>query len=78
MRQALDADVDVLCVQGSDAGGHTGRIGTMALMQNILAYVAIHAPAVPVAVAGGGSLLHTPLRRERTGDHCGCLPVPPV
>lgn len=51
--QALDADVDVLCVQGSDAGGHTGRIGTMALMQNILAYVAIHAPAVPVAVAGG-------------------------
>ncbi|HIW91812.1 MAG TPA: nitronate monooxygenase [Candidatus Corynebacterium avicola] len=53
LRQALDADVDVICAQGSDAGGHTGRVGTMALMQNIMAYVSVNAPAVPVAVAGG-------------------------
>lgn len=53
VRQALEADVDVLCIQGTDAGGHTGRIGTMPLMQNILNYAAAHAPAVPVAVAGG-------------------------
>lgn len=53
VRQALAADVDVLCVQGSDAGGHTGTIGTMSLMQHVLNYAAVQAPAVPVAVAGG-------------------------
>lgn len=53
VRQALEAEVDVLCVQGTDAGGHTGRIGTMPLMQQVLNYTAAHAPGVPVAVAGG-------------------------
>lgn len=53
VRQALEADVDVLCVQGTDAGGHTGHIGTMPLMQQVINHVAAHAPAVPVAVAGG-------------------------
>jgi nitronate monooxygenase len=53
VREALAADVDVLCVQGTDAGGHTGRVGTMPLMQQVLDYVAVQAPGVPVAVAGG-------------------------
>jgi nitronate monooxygenase len=53
VRQALAADVDVLCVQGTDAGGHTGRMGTMPLMQQVLDHVAVQAPGVPVAVAGG-------------------------
>ncbi|MGV0870086.1 NAD(P)H-dependent flavin oxidoreductase [Corynebacterium kalidii] len=53
VRQALEAEVDVLCVQGTDAGGHTGRIGTMPLMQQVLGYTAVHAPGVPIAVAGG-------------------------
>lgn len=53
VRQALEAEVDALCVQGTDAGGHTGHIGTMPLMQQVLNYITAHAPAVPVAVAGG-------------------------
>lgn len=53
VRQALAADVDVLCVQGTDAGGHTGWMGTMPLMQQVLDYTAVQAPGVPVAVAGG-------------------------
>ncbi|MGP9758435.1 NAD(P)H-dependent flavin oxidoreductase [Corynebacterium sp. AOP12-C2-36] len=53
VRQALQSEVDVLCVQGTDAGGHTGRIGTMPLMQQVLNHTASHAPGVPVAVAGG-------------------------
>ena len=53
VRQALAADVDVLCVQGTDSGGHTGRLGTMPLMQEVLDYTAVQAPGVPVVVAGG-------------------------
>ncbi|MEL4163292.1 nitronate monooxygenase [Corynebacterium bovis] len=51
--QALAAGVDVVCVQGTDAGGHTGRLGTMPWMQQVLTYLAVTAPGVPVAVAGG-------------------------
>ncbi|WP_238597000.1 NAD(P)H-dependent flavin oxidoreductase [Corynebacterium heidelbergense] len=53
LRQALDADVDAICIQGTDAGGHTGRIGTMPLMQLALDYLEVHAPGIPTAVAGG-------------------------
>lgn len=53
LRQALDAEVDVVCIQGTDAGGHTGRMGTMPLMQTILDYLMRSAPGIPAAVAGG-------------------------
>lgn len=53
LRQALDAGVDAICVQGTDAGGHTGHLGTMPLMQMVLSYMAVHAPGIPAAVAGG-------------------------
>lgn len=54
LRQALAAEVDAICVQGADAGGHTGRhIGTMPLMQLVLDYIELNAPGIPVAVAGG-------------------------
>lgn len=53
VRQALAAEVDVLCVQGTDAGGHTGHLGTMPLMQEVLDFTAVQAPGVPVVVAGG-------------------------
>lgn len=53
VRQALAAEVDVLCVQGTDAGGHTGRLGTLPLMQEVLDFTSVQAPGVPVAVAGG-------------------------
>ena len=42
------AGVDILIAQGHEAGGHTGRIGTMALVPQI-----VDAVAVPVLAAGG-------------------------
>ena len=34
--RAVEAGVDVLVAQGTDAGGHTGRVGTMPLLQKVL------------------------------------------
>jgi nitronate monooxygenase len=45
---ALDAGVDILVAQGQEAGGHTGSVGTMVLMQIVLAMT-----DKPVLVAGG-------------------------
>lgn len=53
LKQALAAGVDVICIQGTDAGGHTGHVGTMPLMQIILDYLMRAAPGIPAAVAGG-------------------------
>ncbi len=53
LRQALDAGVDALTLQGADAGGHTGHISTMVWMQMALAIVENRAPGIPTAVAGG-------------------------
>lgn len=53
LRAALAAGVDVVCLQGTDAGGHTGHLGTMPWMQMALDYLEVQAPAIPVAVAGG-------------------------
>ncbi len=50
-RDALVADaagVDLVVVQGSEAGGHTGSVGTLPLLQIVL-----DAIATPVVVAGG-------------------------
>lgn len=46
--EAADAGVDLVVAQGTDAGGHTGRIGTMPLLQIVLESV-----QAPVLVAGG-------------------------
>jgi nitronate monooxygenase len=48
-RRALDAGVDAVIAQGNEAGGHTGRRGTMSLAAQVLDL----AGAVPVLVAGG-------------------------
>ena len=53
LRQALAAGVDAVCLQGTDAGGHTGHVGTLPWMQLAMDYLEVNAPAVPVAVAGG-------------------------
>ena len=45
---AADAGVDILVAQGTDAGGHTGTVGTMPLLQLVL-----DAVDVPVLAAGG-------------------------
>jgi enoyl-[acyl-carrier protein] reductase II len=47
-RRAEEAGVDVLVAQGTEAGGHTGKIGGMALVPQI-----VDAVSSPVLAAGG-------------------------
>jgi nitronate monooxygenase len=47
-RAAADAGVDFVVAQGTDAGGHTGAVGTLPLLEAVLAAV-----EVPVLAAGG-------------------------
>lgn len=46
--QAAQAGVDLIVAQGTEAGGHTGQVGTLPLLQSVL-----DAVQVPVLVAGG-------------------------
>ena len=47
--QAVQAGVDLIVVQGTEAGGHvTGQVSTLPLLQTVL-----DAVQVPVLVAGG-------------------------
>lgn len=48
MRLAEAAGVDVIVAQGGEAGGHTGHIGTLPLLQEVL-----EATDLPVLAAGG-------------------------
>jgi nitronate monooxygenase len=47
--KAVEAGVDVLVAQGTDAGGHTGEVGTLPLLQRVLEIGA----GKPVLAAGG-------------------------
>jgi nitronate monooxygenase len=49
--RAVEAGVDVLVAQGTDAGGHTGRVGTMPLLQRVLDIG--ERAGKPVLAAGG-------------------------
>ena len=49
--RAVEAGVDVLVAQGTDAGGHTGSVGTMPLLQRVLEIG--DAAGKPVVAAGG-------------------------
>jgi nitronate monooxygenase len=48
-RRIADGGADVVVAQGTEAGGHTGRIGTMALLPQVIDAVA----PTPVCAAGG-------------------------
>lgn len=48
-RRVLAAGVDAVVAQGTEAGGHTGRIGTLALVPQVIDV----ANGVPVVAAGG-------------------------
>ena len=48
-RRAAQAGADIIVAQGTEAGGHTGRIGTFALVPQVVD--AVH--PVPVVAAGG-------------------------
>jgi nitronate monooxygenase len=49
--RALAAGVDVLVAQGTDAGGHTGSVGTLPLLAEVLEVAGPDGP--PVLAAGG-------------------------
>lgn len=49
--RAAEAGVDFLVAQGTDAGGHTGRVGTMPLLQKVLEVGEV--AGLPVLAAGG-------------------------
>lgn len=49
----LAAGADVIVAQGYDAGGHTGEIGTLSLVPQVVDAVREKAPHVPVLAAGG-------------------------
>jgi NAD(P)H-dependent flavin oxidoreductase YrpB (nitropropane dioxygenase family) len=49
-RRHVDEGVDVVICQGAEAGGHTGDIGTMVLVPDVVDAVG---PSVPVLAAGG-------------------------
>jgi NAD(P)H-dependent flavin oxidoreductase YrpB (nitropropane dioxygenase family) len=48
-RRLADSGTDVVVAQGTEAGGHTGRIGTMALIPQVIDAIA----PTPVVAAGG-------------------------
>ena len=49
--RAVEAGIDVLVAQGTDAGGHTGRVGTMPLLQGVMEIG--ERTGRPVLAAGG-------------------------
>ncbi len=80
---AVEAGCDLVVAQGTEAGGHTGQIATMALVPQIVDAVG---DTVPVVAAGGivdGRGLVVPQHlgaarhdREREDDRDGSTPPP--
>jgi nitronate monooxygenase len=70
--KVLGAGVDAVVAQGTEAGGHTGRIGTMALLPQVLDI----AGSTPVIAAGGigdGRGLAASLAMGCEGVWCGTI-----
>ena len=74
-RRVNDGNADIVVAQGHEAGGHTGRIGTMALLPQVLDAVA----PKPVIAAGGigdGRGLAAALAMGCVGVWCGTVFIP--
>ena len=74
-RRVHDGNADIVVAQGHEAGGHTGRIGTMALLPQVLDAVA----PKPVIAAGGigdGRGLAAALAMGCAGVWCGTVFIP--
>ncbi len=71
-RRIRDGGADVVVAQGTEAGGHTGRIGTMALVPQVVDAVS----PLPVVAAGGiadGRGLAAALALGAEGVWCGTV-----
>ena len=69
-RRVAAAGIDIVVAQGTEAGGHTGRIGTLALVPQVVDAVA----PIPVVAAGGiadGRGLAAALSMGAYGAWCG-------
>jgi len=53
VRAALDAGVEIIVAQGTEAGGHTGEISTLTLVPQAVAMAAEEGPERVVLAAGG-------------------------
>lgn len=74
-RRVAAGGVDVVVAQGHEAGGHTGRIGSMALLPQVLDAVS----PIPVVAAGGvgdGRGLAAVLAMGCQGVWCGTVFIP--
>ena len=68
--QAADNGADIIIAQGSEAGGYSGRVGTMALVPEVIDAI----PDVPVVASGGiadGRGLAAALALGATGVNIG-------
>ena len=68
--RVADGGADVVVAQGTEAGGHTGRIGTLALLPQVMDAVS----PTPVVAAGGiadGRALAAVLAMGAVGAWCG-------
>ncbi len=52
-RRQVGSGVDIVVAQGYEAGGHTGEIGSMVLIPEVVDAVSGPGPSVPVLAAGG-------------------------
>jgi nitronate monooxygenase len=71
-RQVAEGGADYVVAQGTEAGGHTGRIGTLALLPQVMDAVA----PTPVLAAGGvasGRALAGVLAMGAVGGWCGSV-----
>ena len=71
-RRIRDGGADIVVAQGTEAGGHTGRIGTMALVPQVVDVVS----PMPVVAAGGiadGRGLAAALALGAEGVWCGTV-----
>jgi NAD(P)H-dependent flavin oxidoreductase YrpB (nitropropane dioxygenase family) len=69
-RQVAEGGADFVVAQGTEAGGHTGRIGTLALLPQVMDAVA----PTPVIAAGGiasGRALAGAIAMGAVGGWCG-------
>ncbi|HJN92974.1 MAG TPA: nitronate monooxygenase, partial [Dehalococcoidia bacterium] len=74
-KRVRDGGADIVVAQGHDAGGHTGRIGSMALLPQVLDAVS----PTPVVAAGGigdGRGLSAVLAMGCVGAWCGTVFIP--
>lgn len=76
-REVAESGVDLVVAQGTEAGGHTGHIGTMALVPQVMDAV----DPIPVVAAGGigdGRGVAGALAMGCVGVWCGTVFIPTV